>query len=41
MGAMTWYATRRNNYVLITTNNNKIIITPDNPENFVKEFYKR
>ncbi len=41
IGAMTWYATRRNNYILITTTSNKkIIITPDNPEDFVKEFNK-
>ena len=41
VGAMTWYATRRSNYVLITTSSNKkIILTPDNPEDFVKEFYK-
>jgi ABC-type uncharacterized transport system permease subunit len=40
-GAITWYATRRSNYILITTSTNKkIIITPDNPEDFVKEFYK-
>ncbi len=41
MGAMTWYATRRSNYVLITTSSiKKIILTPDNPEDFVKEFNK-
>ncbi len=40
-GAMTWYATKRSNYILIkTTSNKKIIITPNNPEGFVKEFYK-
>ncbi len=40
-GAMTWYATRRSNYVLIkTSTNKKIIITPNNPDDFVKEFYK-
>ena len=33
MGTMTWYATRRNNTVLIQTNTNKkIIVTPDEPE---------
>jgi hypothetical protein len=38
MGAMTWYATRRNNTVLIRTKKNKkIILTPDCPEAFVKE----
>ena len=41
MGAMTWYATRRNNYVLIITSSfKKIILTPDDPDDFVKEFYK-
>jgi len=41
IGVMTLYATRRSNYVLIKTSaNKKIILTPDNPEDFVKEFYK-
>lgn len=38
IGPMTWYATRRNSYVLIQLKNNKkIIITPDEPEEFIKE----
>ena len=36
---MTWYATRRNNAVLVTTiYNKKIILTPNEPEKFVIEF---
>lgn len=36
IGAMTWYATRRNNAVLIeTSDNKKIILTPNEPEKFV------
>jgi hypothetical protein len=35
IGVMTWYATRRDNAVLITTiNNKKIVLTPDEPELF-------
>ena len=42
LGKMTWYATRRDKTVLITTSaNKKIIITPDEPENFVTEFAKK
>jgi hypothetical protein len=34
---MKWYATRMSNAVLITTGNNKkIVLTPDDPELFVK-----
>ncbi len=41
-GKMTWYATQRNNFVLITTDNDdKIVITPDEPHKFVADFYKR
>ena len=37
IGAMKWYATRMSNAVLITTGNNKkIVLTPDDPELFVK-----
>lgn len=37
IGAMKWYATRMSNAVLITTvNNKKIVLTPDDPELFVK-----
>ena len=39
LGSMTWYATRRNKAVLVlTTENNKIILTPDEPERFAREF---
>ena len=39
LGSMTWYATRRNNAVLVTTiYNKKIILTPNEPEKFVTEF---
>ena len=39
IGSMTWYATRRNKAVLIRTiNNKKIILTPDEPEEFVANF---
>lgn len=39
LGNMTWYATRKDKTVLITTmNNKKIIITPDKAEEFVAEF---
>ena len=39
LGSMTWYATRRNNAVLITTiYNKKIVLTPNEPERFVTEF---
>jgi hypothetical protein len=41
MGNMTWYATRRDKTVLVTTTGNKkIIVTPDEPEAFVANFYK-
>lgn len=36
LGSMTWYVTRKNNFVLVETNDQKkIILTPDNPEKFV------
>ncbi len=36
LGSMTWYATRRDKAVLITTlENRKIVVTPDNPEELV------
>jgi hypothetical protein len=42
IGSMTWYATRRNNAVLVTTiNNKKIVLTPNEPEKFVAEFLKQ
>ena len=38
IGTMIWYATRRNNTVLITTiNDKKIVLTPDEAELFVSE----
>ena len=38
IGAMKWYATRMSNAVLITTvYNKKIVLTPDDPELFVKK----
>ncbi|RXK57830.1 hypothetical protein ESA94_20130 [Lacibacter luteus] len=38
-GSMTWYATRRNNAVLLRiTDNRKIILTPDEVEKFVAAF---
>ena len=42
LGSMTWYATRRNNAVLVTTiYNKKIVLTPNEPEKFVNEFNRR
>ena len=42
LGSMTWYATRRNNAVLVTTiYNKKIILTPNEPEKFIIEFNGR
>ena len=39
LGSMTWYATRMDKAVLITTiDNKKIVLTPDNPEEFVANF---
>ena len=39
MGTMTWYNTRMNNYVLVTTIYDKhIILTPDKPELLVAHF---
>lgn len=36
IGRMTWYATRRNNAVLLKTRNNKkIILTPNEPKDFI------
>ena len=42
IGSMTWYATRRNNAVLVTTiYNKKIVLTPNEPEKFVNEFNRQ
>jgi hypothetical protein len=39
LGSMTWYATRKDKAVLITTNDNKkIVVTPNEPEFFVAAF---
>jgi len=39
LGSMTWYATRKNRIILIKTINNKrIVITPDEMEQFVADF---
>ena len=39
LGNMTWYATRRDKTVLIkTAGNKKIILTPDDPNQFVADF---
>lgn len=38
IGNMRWYATRKNKTVLLITNTNeKIILTPDEPEQFIAE----
>jgi Bacterial PH domain len=40
LGSMTWYVTRKNNFVLVETKDHKkIILTPDKPEEFVASFY--
>jgi Ca2+/Na+ antiporter len=39
LGNMTWYVTRKNNFVLVETKDKKkIILTPDKPEEFVASF---
>jgi hypothetical protein len=39
IGRMTWYVTRRDKPVLVTTiNGKKIIVTPDESDKFVAEF---
>jgi len=39
IGSMTWYATRKDRTVLVKTmDNRKIILTPDEPEEFVANF---
>lgn len=40
-GNMTWYATRRDKAIMIITNEDaKIVITPDDPDEFMNEFNK-
>ena len=42
LGSMTWYATRRNDAILVTTiYNKKIVLTPNEPEKFVTEFNRQ
>ncbi len=42
MGMMTWYATRRDRFVLVETfEGKKIILTPDEPEKMVVEMNKK
>ena len=39
LGKMTWYVTRKNNFVLVETKDQKkIILTPDEPKQFVASF---
>lgn len=39
LGNMTWFVTRKNNFVLVETKDQKkIILTPDKPEEFVASF---
>lgn len=39
LGKMTWYVTRKNNFVLVETKDQKkIILTPDKPEEFMASF---
>lgn len=39
LGKMTWYVTRKNNFVLVETKDHKkIILTPDKPKEFVASF---
>jgi hypothetical protein len=41
LGKMTWYCTQRKNYVLlILSDNKKIVITPDNPTELLRELRK-
>ena len=41
MGRMTWYATRRDRTVLVITNKDKkIVLTPDDPQKLITDFYK-
>ncbi len=39
LGSMTWYATRKDTTILIETfDNKKLVVTPDEPEEFIKQF---
>ncbi|MBP6732027.1 MAG: hypothetical protein KA149_08210 [Chitinophagales bacterium] len=35
LGLMSWYATQYDNFVLLTLNGKKIMLTPDEPEKFI------
>ncbi len=38
LGSMTWYCTQRKNYIIIDKKDNKrIVITPDQPEEFIRD----
>ncbi len=37
IGSMHWYATQLRNYVLIQTQDKNYILTPDNPQEFVRQ----
>jgi len=38
LGSMNWYCTQRKNYILIVkTNNKQLVITPDDPDSFMRE----
>src|ERR1019366_6329610 len=40
LGSMTWYGTRRDRAVLVRTlGDNKIILTPNDPDKFVADFF--
>ena len=41
IGSMTWYATQRENFVLIKTSKKNIIITPDEAEDFVESYNRK
>ncbi|MBZ4190210.1 PH domain-containing protein [Niabella beijingensis] len=39
LGTMTWYLTRRDRLVLVTTvKNRKLVLSPDDPERFIKTY---
>jgi hypothetical protein len=38
LGSMTWYCTRRENYVIINMHaNNRVVVTPDDPNTFIQD----
>lgn len=40
LGSMTWWATRRNNMVMVKTLNRKLVLTPDDVEGFIESLKK-